>query len=98
MPPARPSAAAYSRWANNRGLQRSDARGNAANAKSFVLTVHDTIAPTIDTHPDVSAEATGPAGAVVPYTSPTTHDIVDGGGTATCVPASGSTFALARRR
>ncbi|WP_457095391.1 HYR domain-containing protein [Lysobacter sp. P5_B9] len=72
----------------------TDAHGNVAQAKTFTVAVHDTTAPTIDAHPDVKAEATGPSGAVVTYTSPATHDVVDGGGTATCAPASGSTFAL----
>jgi hypothetical protein len=58
------------------------------------VTVQDTTPPTIDAHTNVTAEATSAAGAVVNYTSPATHDLVDGNGVATCSPASGSTFAL----
>jgi len=55
----------------------------------------DTTPPVIDSHADVGPiEATGSGGAVVTYASPATHDAVDGNGTATCVPASGSLFAL----
>lgn len=71
----------------------SDAAGNSSTS-SFVVTVADTTAPTIDPHADVPGTATGPAGGVVNYDAPATHDLVDGDGTATCAPASGSTFQL----
>jgi len=71
----------------------SDAAGNSSSS-SFDVTVEDTTAPTIDPHGNETAEATGPSGAVVNYTSPATHDAVDGDGVASCTPASGSTFAL----
>jgi hypothetical protein len=71
----------------------SDATDNTA-AGSFTITVQDTTAPVIASHGNVTAEATGPTGAVVSYTSPSTSDAVDGPGTASCAPASGSTFAL----
>lgn len=58
------------------------------------LTVHDTTAPVIGEHRYVTAEATSAAGAAVDYISPVTTDAVDGEGTATCVPASGSNFVL----
>lgn len=64
-----------------------------ASATSL-LTVADTTAPTIDAHDDVFAEATEPGGALVNYTAPATHDAVSGDGVATCLPASGSLFAL----
>jgi hypothetical protein len=71
-----------------------DTSGNAGHADSLV-TVTDTTPPTIDGHAAIDAvEATGPDGAAVTYASPATHDLVDGIGTATCAPASGSTFAL----
>ncbi|BCT91812.1 hypothetical protein LYSHEL_08360 [Lysobacter helvus] len=73
----------------------TDARGNSASAQTFVLSVMDTTAPTIDAHGDVGPiEATSSAGAAVTYASPASHDAVDGTGTASCVPPSGSTFAL----
>ncbi len=61
---------------------------------SFAITVQDTTPPVIAAHADLSVEATGPSGASVTYDSPATSDAVDGNGTATCLPASGSTFAL----
>jgi hypothetical protein len=71
----------------------TDAHGNTGS-KSFKVTVQDTTGPTIDAHADVTVTATSPSGAVVNYTSPATHDAVDGAGTATCTPLSGSTFAI----
>ncbi|HKN79556.1 MAG TPA: HYR domain-containing protein, partial [Lysobacter sp.] len=72
----------------------TDAHHNKSADKSFIVTVHDTQGPVIAPHGDVVAEATKPQGADVAYTSPSWHDAVDGDGTATCLPASGSTFAL----
>lgn len=69
----------------------SDAAGNPAT-KSFTVSVVDTTPPTIDAHDNVSVLATSAAGAYVTYASPSTHDIVDGDGTATCTPASGGLF------
>lgn len=71
-----------------------DAAGNVATPTTFNVVVKDTVAPVIAPHADVPAEATGPSGAVVSYNAPATTDAVDGGGSATCAPASGSTFAL----
>jgi hypothetical protein len=71
----------------------TDAAGNSSSAK-FNVTVEDTTAPAIAAHADVTAEATGPDGANVSYTSPGTTDAVDGDGTATCTPTSGSKFDL----
>jgi uncharacterized protein YuzB (UPF0349 family) len=76
----------------------TDAAGNAAASVTFTLTVQDTSAPTIDTHDDVGAEATGADGAMVTYDAPASHDVVDGDGLATCAPASGTTFALGSTR
>lgn len=71
----------------------SDNAGNAASS-SFTITVKDTTPPVIAAHVNEKAEATGPSGAAVSYNTPATSDIVDGTGTASCLPASGSTFAL----
>ena len=71
-----------------------DHAGNAATITYFKLTVRDSTAPVIAAHANLIAEATGPAGAAVAYASPTTSDAVDGAGIASCLPASGSTFAL----
>src|SRR5262249_18491298 len=52
--------------------------------------------PTISGTPaDINnVEATSASGAVVTYTNPTATDVVDGSVAVSCVPASGSTFAL----
>jgi hypothetical protein len=72
----------------------TDAAGNAATPTTFTVTVRDTTAPVIAAHGSVTATATSQSSAVVSYTSPATSDAVDGAGTATCLPASGSTFAV----
>ena len=72
----------------------ADTHNNAAIPTSFVVHVVDTTAPVIDPHADVNVVASSPAGALVNYASPATHDIVDGDGVATCTPASGVTFPI----
>ena len=71
----------------------TDAAGNTGSA-DFVVHVVDTTGPVIEEHADVTAEATGPDGALVAYDRPATHDAVDGVGAAQCSPATGSLFAL----
>lgn len=71
-----------------------DNAGNPAAATSFVVHVVDTTAPTIASHPDITVGTSDPAGIVVNYSSPATSDLVDGAGTASCLPASGSLFPL----
>jgi HYR domain len=61
---------------------------------SFTVTVHDTTPPTVTPPAPVTAEATGPTGAVVSYGAASASDLVDGSVTPTCAPASGSTFPL----
>jgi hypothetical protein len=68
--------------------------GGLTTSGFFAVTVQDTTKPVIAAHGDVTAEATGPDGADVSYTSPATSDAVDGNGTATCLPASDTKFAL----
>jgi hypothetical protein len=70
-----------------------DSGGNESSV-TFKVVVQDTTAPTITPPNDIIAEATGPSGAGVEYVLPMTNDIVDGQGTATCVPSSGSPFLL----
>jgi len=72
----------------------SDAAGNAATPASFTVAVHDTTGPVIASHTTVFVEATSGAGAVATYTSPTTTDVVDGAGVASCVPTSGTALPL----
>ena len=59
---------------------------------TFTVTVHDTEAPVVTCPGPIVVDATGPAGAVVSY-APTVSDNCSVTGT-TCVPASGSTFAV----
>ncbi len=72
----------------------TDANGNQATSTTFTIMVSDTTKPVIASHSNLIAEATGPTGAVVIYTPPTTSDVVDGAGVATCTPASNTTFAI----
>ena len=72
--------------------QATDSAGNTASA-SFKVTIGDRTPPVITAPLSLSAEATGPDGAVVEF-SATTYDVIDGSGTATCTHASGSVFPL----
>ena len=72
----------------------TDQAGNSSDA-TFKVTVEDTTPPTISGMPgNITAEATGPNGAVVSWTAPTASDIVDGVVAVNCTPASGGTFAI----
>ena len=71
-----------------------DTAGNQATPVTFDVDVHDTTGPAIQAHADVVAEATGPNGATVTYTTPNATDLVDGTVAAACAPASATTFAL----
>jgi hypothetical protein len=71
----------------------TDAADNTSTG-GFQVTVNDTTGPVIAGHSDETVEATGAAGAIVSYSSPATSDAVDGPGTASCLPASGSGFSL----
>src|SRR5581483_5626146 len=70
-----------------------DAAHNSSSS-TFDVNVRDTTPPSISTHADLVAEATGPSGATVTYTAPTATDLVDGTDAVACAPASGTTFAL----
>ncbi|HET7435922.1 MAG TPA: HYR domain-containing protein [Thermoanaerobaculia bacterium] len=59
---------------------------------SFNVTVQDTTGP-VFTAPDITAEATSAAGAIVNFTV-TAVDAVDGARPVTCTPVSGSQFPL----
>ena len=71
----------------------TDSAGNTGSA-SFTVTVADSTKPVIDAHANVTEEATSALGAISNYTPPATSDAVDGAGTANCLPAPGSQFAL----
>ncbi|MCI4566705.1 HYR domain-containing protein [Lysobacter sp. CFH 32150] len=71
----------------------TDAAGNTATG-SFNITVQDTTPPALTLPANPVVEATSAAGAVVNFVA-SALDIVDGNVSVTCVPTSGSTFALA---
>lgn len=66
----------------------ADSRGNDASG-SFLVSVVTAPPPPFDPN-DILAEATGPAGAVITYST----GLDDGGRPVTCSPSSGSTFPL----
>ena len=70
----------------------TDTHGNTGTA-TFKVTVQDKTPPAINVPADITAEATGPNGAVVTFAASAT-DAVDGTDPVTCNPASGSTFPL----
>lgn len=67
--------------------------GGLSASGSFTVSVQDTTPPSMSLPSDITAEATGPSGAVVNY-SASANDLVDGAVAVSCSPASGSTFAL----
>ncbi len=88
-----PSGSTFAIGATLVTCSATDAAGNTAST-SFTVTVVDTTAPVVDTLPDLAVEATGPSGGVATWTNPAANDVVDGPLASSCVPASGSTFAL----
>lgn len=68
--------------------------GLTAITVSPVINVNDTTPPVIALHANETATATASGGAVITYALPTTSDNVDAPGVATCLPASGSFFAI----
>jgi hypothetical protein len=66
--------------------------GHLTGSATFSVTVVDTTAPLLSVPGDVSARTTDPNGAPVSYPAPSARDLVDASPSATCVPASGSTF------
>ena len=70
----------------------TDTANNTATG-SFTVTVEDTTAPILTLPANINREATSVAGALVNY-STSANDAVDSGLSASCLPASGSTFVL----
>ncbi len=71
-----------------------DAAGNTGTSSAFDVLVTDTTPPTVSTSANKVVGNESGAGAVVTYDAPTATDLVDGGLSASCLPASGSQFAL----
>lgn len=74
------------------GCTSTDAAGNIGGA-SFTVTVVDTTAPELTVPAGITAEATGPAGAVVSY-AVSAADVADAGVDIDCSKASGTTFPI----
>ena len=70
----------------------SDAHGNVAVPKTFVVHVLDTAAPVLSLPAPVTVSTQNPAGAIATFTA-TAADLVDGSVAVTCTPSSGSMFA-----
>jgi hypothetical protein len=89
-----PSGSTFSLGTHTVTCTATDAAGNTAT-QTFDVKVQDTTAPTLSGVPsNQTAEATDAHGATVSYALPTASDAVDPSPTVTCVPASGTTFAL----
>jgi photosystem II stability/assembly factor-like uncharacterized protein len=71
----------------------TDQAGNIGTG-SFDVFVQHTNLPVVTVPSSMVVEATGPGGATVTYPPATAVDTVDGPLTATCSPASGSTFPI----
>ncbi len=71
----------------------TDKAGNTGT-DTFTVEVQDVVKPIVTVPDDVTAEATGPAGATVTYGAVTAEDDVDGALDADCSKASGTVFPL----
>jgi hypothetical protein len=71
----------------------SDDAGNTGQSQ-FAVTVQEAGSPIVETHLDMVAEATGPAGAIVTFTPPAATDDDPLHPAVSCLPESGSVFAL----
>ena len=70
----------------------SDPHGNTTQT-SFTITVLGNAGPKFTSRPpDITLDATSPAGAVATYQTPIAVSQIDGPETVTCTPPSGSTF------
>jgi len=70
----------------------TDPAGNSGHA-SFSVVVRDTTPPVLTVTANMAVDATSPAGAAVSFSS-SAVDLVDGIVPVTCVPTSGTTFAI----
>src|SRR5207244_154184 len=67
---------------------------NSPVSKTFTVTVNDTDLGLTNLPANLTVNATSPQGATVTYTSPTVVDEDSPGPSASCTPASGSTFPI----
>jgi hypothetical protein len=87
-----PSGSTFALGSTTVHYSATDAHGNHSDG-SFTVTVQDTTAPAISVPADITAEATGPGGTVVAFTTSAT-DAVDGTDATSADHPSGSLFAL----
>ena len=73
---------------------RATDSGGETGSASFSVTVVDTTAPTLDVPADITVQTTDPSGVVVTYGAATATDVVDDSVAVSCLPASGSVFAV----
>ena len=85
-----PSGSLFPAGTTTVNCSATDTRGNTATG-AFTITIQDTTAPSISAMPDIFT-TTRNASKVVHFSSPTTYDVVDGPGVASCTPPSGSNF------
>jgi N-acetylneuraminic acid mutarotase len=71
----------------------TDAAGNAAAQTTVLVQVRDTVGPVITVPADIIAEATGPGGAIVNFSTSAT-DLVSGSVATSNTPPSGSLFPI----
>ena len=75
----------------------TDSAGNLVTG-NFEVKVVDTTPPSLAGVPsETTVEAISPAGATVTFTAPTATDLVDGSVAVSCIPVSGTTFAVLAR-
>jgi hypothetical protein len=87
-----PSGSTFALGTTTVACTATDSASNEST-DDFDITVVDSTAPALTLPSLVTAEATGPTGAAVAYAA-TASDLVDGSVDPSCLPASGSTFAL----
>jgi DNA-binding beta-propeller fold protein YncE len=78
-------------------IGRSDLAFRTSGDQIFLVhfqAAPDTTPPAVSTPADVDVDATGPAGAVVDYATPSATDDVDGPVPVDCTPAPGATFPI----
>jgi hypothetical protein len=71
----------------------TDGAGNTGNG-SFTITVQDKTPPVIAPHENILIGTWKTGGSIIPYDRPTTFDIVDGAGVATCSPTPANVFEI----
>lgn len=88
-----PSGSVFPIGTTSVACSSTDSALNTASGGFLVIVSEDVTPPVLSLPANITAEATGPNGAVVNYTA-TANDDLDGPVPVTCFPASGATFPL----